>query len=239
MWTWILAAPSHTVNGREAFLHSSCRCSSAPAFWRTDFGWNDSLMQIENIHSPPGSLHSCSICWAPGNPLEIRLIGAFQNHATLEILLMRISVFFPLFVPSPIPHSLPWAWPTPVQWFPPPSHVLPPPLPLGWISSSFLPSHLWSGRMSYRDMYEMLLDMSPPLGLGKKCPPRIAYKVENHPPSSSSSSSPSSSSSSSAALLLAVATGGLHPFSSVLCSSHVSFCCPFNPVVLSCASESL
>ncbi|XP_061732899.1 voltage-dependent N-type calcium channel subunit alpha-1B-like [Nerophis ophidion] len=32
------------------------------------------------------------------------------------------------------------------------------------------------GRMPYRDMYEMLRDMSPPLGLGKKCPPRIAYK---------------------------------------------------------------
>nr|XP_054600899.1 voltage-dependent N-type calcium channel subunit alpha-1B isoform X1 [Nothobranchius furzeri] len=32
------------------------------------------------------------------------------------------------------------------------------------------------GRITYRDMYEMLRDMSPPLGLGKKCPPRIAYK---------------------------------------------------------------
>ncbi|XP_060917618.1 voltage-dependent N-type calcium channel subunit alpha-1B [Labrus mixtus] len=32
------------------------------------------------------------------------------------------------------------------------------------------------GRMNYRDMYEMLRDMSPPLGLGKKCPPRVAYK---------------------------------------------------------------
>ncbi|GLD56698.1 voltage-dependent N-type calcium channel subunit alpha-1B-like protein, partial [Lates japonicus] len=33
-----------------------------------------------------------------------------------------------------------------------------------------------SGRMTYRDMYKMLRDMSPPLGLGKKCPPRVAYK---------------------------------------------------------------
>uniref|UniRef100_A0A673IXE3 Voltage-dependent N-type calcium channel subunit alpha n=1 Tax=Sinocyclocheilus rhinocerous TaxID=307959 RepID=A0A673IXE3_9TELE len=32
------------------------------------------------------------------------------------------------------------------------------------------------GRMSYLEMYEMLRHMSPPLGLGKKCPPRIAYK---------------------------------------------------------------
>ncbi|XP_026102737.1 voltage-dependent N-type calcium channel subunit alpha-1B-like isoform X3 [Carassius auratus] len=32
------------------------------------------------------------------------------------------------------------------------------------------------GRIKYLDMYEMLLHMCPPLGLGKKCPPRIAYK---------------------------------------------------------------
>ncbi|XP_061590464.1 voltage-dependent N-type calcium channel subunit alpha-1B [Cololabis saira] len=32
------------------------------------------------------------------------------------------------------------------------------------------------GCMTYRNMYEMLRDMSPPLGLGKKCPPRVAYK---------------------------------------------------------------
>uniref|UniRef100_A0A8C5D8S2 Voltage-dependent N-type calcium channel subunit alpha n=1 Tax=Gadus morhua TaxID=8049 RepID=A0A8C5D8S2_GADMO len=32
------------------------------------------------------------------------------------------------------------------------------------------------GRMPYRDMFEMLRDMSPPLGLGKKCPARVAYK---------------------------------------------------------------
>ncbi|KAA0705626.1 Voltage-dependent P/Q-type calcium channel subunit alpha-1A [Triplophysa tibetana] len=33
------------------------------------------------------------------------------------------------------------------------------------------------GRISYRDMYEMLRHMSPPLGLGKKCPARVAYKL--------------------------------------------------------------
>ncbi|MGH0177964.1 UNVERIFIED_CONTAM: hypothetical protein FKN15_007006 [Acipenser sinensis] len=32
------------------------------------------------------------------------------------------------------------------------------------------------GRITYLDMYEMLLHMSPPLGLGKKCPARVAYK---------------------------------------------------------------
>ncbi|CAJ1068689.1 LOW QUALITY PROTEIN: calcium channel%2C voltage-dependent, N type, alpha 1B subunit, a [Xyrichtys novacula] len=32
------------------------------------------------------------------------------------------------------------------------------------------------GRIKYLDMYQMLLHMSPPLGLGKKCPPRVAFK---------------------------------------------------------------
>ncbi|RXM97052.1 Voltage-dependent P/Q-type calcium channel subunit alpha-1A [Acipenser ruthenus] len=32
------------------------------------------------------------------------------------------------------------------------------------------------GRITYSDMYEMLRHMSPPLGLGKKCPARVAYK---------------------------------------------------------------
>ncbi|XP_053907732.1 voltage-dependent P/Q-type calcium channel subunit alpha-1A [Cuculus canorus] len=32
------------------------------------------------------------------------------------------------------------------------------------------------GRLTLMDMYEMLRHMSPPLGLGKKCPPRVAYK---------------------------------------------------------------
>uniref|UniRef100_A0A8D3CIH0 Voltage-dependent N-type calcium channel subunit alpha n=1 Tax=Scophthalmus maximus TaxID=52904 RepID=A0A8D3CIH0_SCOMX len=32
------------------------------------------------------------------------------------------------------------------------------------------------GRIKYPDMYQMLLRMSPPFGLGKKCPPRVAYK---------------------------------------------------------------
>ncbi|CAK6957645.1 voltage-dependent R-type calcium channel subunit alpha-1E-like [Scomber scombrus] len=33
-----------------------------------------------------------------------------------------------------------------------------------------------SGRIHYTAMYEMLTHMSPPLGLGKKCPAKIAYK---------------------------------------------------------------
>ncbi|XP_034736761.1 voltage-dependent R-type calcium channel subunit alpha-1E isoform X6 [Etheostoma cragini] len=32
------------------------------------------------------------------------------------------------------------------------------------------------GRIHYNDMYEMLTNMSPPLGLGKKCPSKVAYK---------------------------------------------------------------
>ncbi|CAG5867207.1 unnamed protein product, partial [Menidia menidia] len=33
------------------------------------------------------------------------------------------------------------------------------------------------GRICYRDMYKLLRFISPPLGLGKKCPNRVAYKV--------------------------------------------------------------
>ncbi|KAK6312970.1 hypothetical protein J4Q44_G00163170 [Coregonus suidteri] len=46
-----------------------------------------------------------------------------------------------------------------------------------------IPGPLWPkmasisiGRIKYLDMYQILLHMSPPLGLGKKCPPRVAYK---------------------------------------------------------------
>lgn len=35
----------------------------------------------------------------------------------------------------------------------------------------------FSGRIHYTAMYEMLTHMSPPLGLGKKCPAKVAYKV--------------------------------------------------------------
>uniref|UniRef100_A0A8C3F0B7 Voltage-dependent N-type calcium channel subunit alpha n=1 Tax=Corvus moneduloides TaxID=1196302 RepID=A0A8C3F0B7_CORMO len=38
------------------------------------------------------------------------------------------------------------------------------------------PAAWYVGRISYTDMYEMLRHMSPPLGLGKKCPARVAYK---------------------------------------------------------------
>lgn len=42
-----------------------------------------------------------------------------------------------------------------------------------------------SGRISYTDMYQMLRHMCPPLGLGKRCPARVAYKVDSplHPTS--------------------------------------------------------
>lgn len=35
-----------------------------------------------------------------------------------------------------------------------------------------------SGRIHYTEMYEMLTLMSPPLGLGKRCPSKVAYKVD-------------------------------------------------------------
>lgn len=36
-----------------------------------------------------------------------------------------------------------------------------------------------SGRIHYTEMYEMLTLMSPPLGLGKRCPSKVAYKVDH------------------------------------------------------------
>lgn len=44
--------------------------------------------------------------------------------------------------------------------------------PLSWLHGTP------SGRIHYTDMYEMLTNMSPPLGLGKKCPSKLAYKVD-------------------------------------------------------------
>ncbi|KAA0707598.1 Voltage-dependent P/Q-type calcium channel subunit alpha-1A [Triplophysa tibetana] len=38
------------------------------------------------------------------------------------------------------------------------------------------------GRISYSDMYDMLRHMCPPLGLGKRCPARVAYKVSGSSP---------------------------------------------------------
>ena len=34
----------------------------------------------------------------------------------------------------------------------------------------------YSGRLNYKDMYEMLRTMEPPVGFGRNCPYRIAYK---------------------------------------------------------------
>lgn len=36
---------------------------------------------------------------------------------------------------------------------------------------------LRSGRIHHTDMYEMLRNMEPPVGFGKKCPYRLAYRV--------------------------------------------------------------
>lgn len=37
----------------------------------------------------------------------------------------------------------------------------------------------YSGRIHYKDMYSLLRVIDPPLGLGKKCPHRVACKVWN------------------------------------------------------------
>lgn len=36
---------------------------------------------------------------------------------------------------------------------------------------------LYSGRISYKDMYKLVRVISPPLGLGENCPYRVACKV--------------------------------------------------------------
>lgn len=36
---------------------------------------------------------------------------------------------------------------------------------------------LLSGRVLYKDMYDMLKNIEPPVGFGRNCPYRIAYKV--------------------------------------------------------------
>ena len=54
--------------------------------------------------------------------------------------------------------------------------------PLLWTPLCLCPmGRVSSGRISYNDMFEMLKHMSPPLGLGKKCPARVAYKVDPTP----------------------------------------------------------
>ena len=36
---------------------------------------------------------------------------------------------------------------------------------------------VYRGHIQYSDMYEMLRNMEPPVGFGKKCPYRLAYRV--------------------------------------------------------------
>lgn len=147
-------------------------------------------------HFPPGSLHLASLhrecSGASSSPSSSGIhswffkssSGGIPNHDILEILLTRISVFSSLFSS----HLLFWILSLPVMIYPPPrpSPFIPTSPHLGNLHPSLhglLPTFpMGSGRITYRDMYEMLRDMSPPLGLGKKCPPRVAYKVELLPP---------------------------------------------------------
>lgn len=36
--------------------------------------------------------------------------------------------------------------------------------------------YFYRGRIQYTDMYDMLRNMEPPVGFGKKCPTRLAYR---------------------------------------------------------------
>lgn len=95
------------------------------------------------------------------------------------------SSFWPLHSSRASSRRPPSATPQPLT--PPPSvtsHFPPrptqPPVPSSPTSLPPLLGYLAppSGRIHYNDMYEMLTNMSPPLGLGKKCPSKLAYKVE-------------------------------------------------------------
>lgn len=145
------------------------------------------------VHRDPFIQHLCT-----GNPSELPPFllpfgihswtdksswDGIPNHNIREILLTRISVFpssfhslfliLPLYVWIYLPLPLSTLIPSHLGNLPPSIHGLSPSFPPG------------SGRMAYCDMYKMLRDMSPPLGLGKKCPPRVAYKVESLLPSPS------------------------------------------------------
>lgn len=62
-------------------------------------------------------------------------------------------------------------------------HLLFPALSILCVPSPNLPSLYFScsGRIHYKDMYSLLRVISPPLGLGKKCPHRVACKVWTEP----------------------------------------------------------
>lgn len=108
--------------------------------------------------------------------------SAWYRGLTLSLLYLH-----PLSDPS-TPPALPLdVPPRPQPLTPPPSvtsHFPPrptqPPVPSSPTSLPPLLGYLAppSGRIHYNDMYEMLTNMSPPLGLGKKCPSKLAYKVE-------------------------------------------------------------
>ncbi len=44
------------------------------------------------------------------------------------------------------------------------------------ISCYHFPLPVLSGKIPYTDVFKMLQDMDPPLGFGKRCPERMAYK---------------------------------------------------------------
>lgn len=105
----------------------------------------------------------------------------------LGIILSLVSpLFLFLFFYPSFSSTIPWdcTSPTPPSSFNFSStsnivHFISLPFPLfsSFPHSSWLPGAP-SGRIHYTDMYEMLTNMSPPLGLGKKCPSKVAYKVD-------------------------------------------------------------
>lgn len=141
------------------------------------FQWSNPLTVFH--HPPPSSISSQGVLWSllssfllwdPFLNPEIK----FRWHSRSSYPGNLINNYVFSLCPPPPSSLLVFIFDI-VMMSPPP----PPPNTPTFTWFIYIPaSTLGSGRITYRDMYEMLRDMSPPLGLGKKCPPRIAYKVD-------------------------------------------------------------
>lgn len=49
--------------------------------------------------------------------------------------------------------------------------------PLCFGASAHTVVDVFRGRISYTEVYDMLRNMEPPVGFGKKCPYRLAYRA--------------------------------------------------------------
>lgn len=160
----------------------TCVCYNEYLYSEDHFQWSNPLTMFH--HHPPSSISSQGVLWNllssfllwdPFLNPEIKL--RWHSRSSYPGNLINNYVFS--LCPPPPSSLLIFFRHCDVNPHPTPPHTPQPTPPhnnlhLGYLLLCFL----GSGRITYRDMYEMLRDMSPPLGLGKKCPPRIAYKVD-------------------------------------------------------------